>query len=97
MSTTNGGSVRSVLHDEVLDARAPWAHVIEPGCTLQIVDLEGNQAVDTLFYDAADPQRERYSAQDTIREVGVAGPDDPVRLACAENERAFAVTEGGAR
>ncbi|WP_205697039.1 urea amidolyase associated protein UAAP1 [Conexibacter sp. SYSU D00693] len=28
-----------------------------------------------------------------VREVGVAGPDDPVRLACPENERAFAVTD----
>jgi urea carboxylase-associated protein 2 len=32
-----------------------------------------------------------------VREVGVAGPDDPVRLACEENERAFAVTEGSVR
>lgn len=29
----------------------------------------------------------------TVREVGAAGPDDAVRLACEENERAFAVTE----
>lgn len=28
-----------------------------------------------------------------VHEVGVAGPDDPVRLACPENERAFAVTD----
>lgn len=33
----------------------------------------------------------------TIRDVGVAGPDDPVRLACEENERAFAATEGTVR
>jgi hypothetical protein len=30
------------------------------------LDLEGNQAVDTLFYSADDPE-ERYSAVDTIR------------------------------
>jgi urea carboxylase-associated protein 2 len=30
-----------------------------------------------------------------VRSVGPAGPDDPVRLACAENERGFAATERG--
>ena len=39
------------------------------GETLRIVDLEGNQAADTLFFNADDP-RERYSAADTIREQG---------------------------
>ena len=34
---------------------------------LRIVDLHGNQAVDTLFYDAHDIDN-RYSAFDTIRE-----------------------------
>jgi uncharacterized protein len=33
------------------------------------VDLEGNQAVDTLFFSAADP-RDRYSPADTIRASG---------------------------
>ena len=36
------------------------------GQTLRIVDLEGNQAADTLFYDAHDPEN-RYSATDTIQ------------------------------
>lgn len=36
------------------------------GQTLRITDLEGNQAVDTLFFNADDPF-ERYSAFDTIR------------------------------
>lgn len=44
-----------------------WIHPIQAGQTFRIVDLEGNQAVDTLFYCAADPA-ERYSACDTIRE-----------------------------
>ena len=57
--------VVTVSHDEVLDARAPWAHVVEPGGTLRIVDLEGNQAVDCLLYNA-DDTAERYSAPDTI-------------------------------
>ncbi len=51
--------------DEVLEARAPWGHVVRAGQTLRIVDLGGNQAVDYLVYDAHDPAH-RYSAADTI-------------------------------
>jgi urea carboxylase-associated protein 1 len=50
----------------ILGAGDFWAHAIRAGQTLRIVDLEGNQAADTLFYSAADP-RDRYSAGDTIR------------------------------
>ena len=46
-----------------------WFQPIAAGDTLRIVDCEGNQAADTLFYSAADPA-ERYSAVDTIREQG---------------------------
>ena len=46
-----------------------WMHVVRKGETFRIVDLEGNQAVDTLFFNADDPA-ERYSASDTIREQG---------------------------
>jgi len=42
---------------------------VKAGQTLRILDLEGNQAADTLFYKADDPS-ERYSAVDTIREQG---------------------------
>ncbi|MCD8524063.1 MAG: urea carboxylase-associated family protein [Saccharospirillaceae bacterium] len=46
-----------------------FIHRIEAGQTLRILDLEGNQAADTLFYNADDPS-ERYSATDTIRAQG---------------------------
>ncbi len=46
-----------------------FIHRIEAGQTLRILDLEGNQAADTLFYNADDPG-ERYSATDTIRAQG---------------------------
>ena len=45
----------------------PWVREIRKGAFLRIVDIEGNQAVDTLFYNARD-YGDRYSAQDTIRE-----------------------------
>jgi urea carboxylase-associated protein 1 len=47
----------------------PWIHEVMKGQTLRIVDLEGNQAVDTLFYNAHD-YADRYSAVDTIQRQG---------------------------
>ena len=44
---------------------------IPAGGYFRIVDVEGNEAVDTLFYDATDLEN-RYSAVDTIREQGGA-------------------------
>jgi urea carboxylase-associated protein 1 len=55
----------TLVHDEVVPARAPWLNLVKKGQTLRIVDLEGNQAVDFLVYNAHD-DAERYSAQDTI-------------------------------
>jgi urea carboxylase-associated protein 1 len=53
--------------DQVVESGRGFSRDLRPGQTLRIVDLEGNQAVDTLFYDARDRQN-RYSAVDTIRE-----------------------------
>jgi urea carboxylase-associated protein 1 len=56
-------------YDEVVPAGEPWMGVVRQGQSLRIVDLEGNQAVDTLFYNAADTA-EHYSAQNTIQAQG---------------------------
>jgi uncharacterized protein len=48
-------------------AGAYWMHIVKKGETLRLVDLEGNQAADTLFFNADRPT-ERYSATDTLRE-----------------------------
>jgi urea carboxylase-associated protein 1 len=53
----------------IVEAGDPFVHEIRKGQTVRIVDLEGNQAVDTLFYNAHH-YADRYSAQDTIREQG---------------------------
>jgi len=52
--------------DVVVAAGEPWMGVVQRGQMLRIVDLEGNQAVDTLFFNAADTA-EHYSAQDTLQ------------------------------
>ena len=52
--------------NEVCAAGEPWVKQVNKGQTFRIVDLEGNQAVDTLFFNA-NHALERYSATDTIR------------------------------
>ncbi|MDT7662245.1 MAG: uncharacterized protein QOD04_1801, partial [Pseudonocardiales bacterium] len=52
-----------------IDAGDGWIGRVPAGARLRIVDLHGNQAVDTLFYDAHDLTN-RYSAVDTNRMQG---------------------------
>jgi urea carboxylase-associated protein 1 len=54
---------------KVVAAGDYWMDFVRKGETFRILDLEGNQAADTLFFNADDPH-ERYSACDTIREQG---------------------------
>ena len=58
-----------IVADEIVAACAPWSAIVRAGQTLQIIDLHGNQAVDTLFYGVTagrpDPAL-RYSAQATV-------------------------------
>ena len=59
----------SVWTDDVVAACAPWSAVVTAGQQLQIIDLHGNQAVDTLFYGYLDGRPDpalRYSAQATV-------------------------------
>ncbi len=60
----------TAIYDYTLPAGEPWLHTIKHGQTFRILDMEGNQAVDTLFYSAADHE-ERYSASDTIRHQAI--------------------------
>jgi uncharacterized protein len=55
--------------DVTLPAGQGWTHELAAGEVLRIVDLEGNQAVDTLFFNSRDLD-ERYSATETMRAQG---------------------------
>lgn len=55
----------TAVYNQTVLAGDYWIHEIKAGQTFRIVDLKGNQAVDTLFYSARDTS-ERYSATDTI-------------------------------
>jgi uncharacterized protein len=57
------------IHSEEIPAGEGWAYELLQGQTLRIVDLHGNQAVDTFFYNARN-YTDRYSAVDTLQRQG---------------------------
>jgi len=57
------------VHEETVLAKKSWSGVIKAGDILVITDLEGQQAVDFLCYDANDPA-DRYSATNTVKVQG---------------------------
>jgi urea carboxylase-associated protein 1 len=61
----------ATAQDYLVPAEEPWSGIVRKGQTIRIVDSEGQQAVDTIFYRAGD-FAERYSAQDTLRVQGAA-------------------------
>jgi urea carboxylase-associated protein 1 len=65
-NTTELDAVTAV-HDQVVAAGDGALVAVPAGGELRIVDTHGNQAVDTLLYDANDIAN-RYSAFDTVRE-----------------------------
>ncbi|NMZ69773.1 hypothetical protein SAMN05216370_2165 [Pseudomonas peli] len=56
----------AAVYRATIAAGEPFLCEVKAGQTLRLLDLEGNQAVDTLFYSAANP-RERYDVQRTLR------------------------------
>ncbi|ULQ47830.1 urea carboxylase-associated family protein [Flagellatimonas centrodinii] len=61
--------VADAVHRQVVAAGDAWMGTLKAGQTFRILDLEGNQAVDTLFFNADDPG-ERYDPQRTLRQQG---------------------------
>lgn len=59
----------NAVYREIVPAGEYFLKKINRGQVFRILDLEGNQAADTLFYNANDVA-ERYSAMDTVREQG---------------------------
>jgi len=77
-------TAEQAVYKEVVAAGDYFMKVVKKGQTFRILDLEGNQAADTLFYNADDPS-ERYSAVDTIREQGNVYLTAGTRLLSNEN------------
>ncbi len=79
------------IHSFVIEAGDPFLFEIWKGQVVRIVDLEGNQAVDTLFYNAHD-YADRYSAQDTIRQQGNVYLTTGTRLISANGNVLLSIT-----
>ena len=45
-------NIENAVYNEKILSGLPWSGVVKKGQTFRIVDLEGCQAVDTLFYNA---------------------------------------------
>jgi len=58
--------VASAVERTIVNAGDYYLKKVAAGNVVRILDLKGNQAADTLFYNA-DDIAERYSAMDTIR------------------------------
>jgi urea carboxylase-associated protein 1 len=81
----------AAVYDVIVRAGEPWMKALRQGQTLRIVDLEGNQAVDTLFYNARDPG-ERYSAVDTLRAQGKLYLTTGTRLLSTQGRAMLVIT-----
>ncbi|MDB5957746.1 urea amidolyase associated protein UAAP2 [Ramlibacter sp.] len=68
LQTSTLDPARAIL-DHTIPAGEPWLRRLARGQVLRIVDLEGNQAVDTVFFHAEDPA-EHYSLTHTIQAQG---------------------------
>lgn len=64
-TTKSPRQTENAIYDKLLPAGEGWMHELLPGQVLRIVDEDGNQAADTLFYDADNPE-DHYSAISTI-------------------------------
>jgi urea carboxylase-associated protein 1 len=89
--TTSSLSPTTAAHRATILAGDYWAHTIKRGQTFRIVDLEGNQAADTLFLDAANPEN-RYSASDTIRHQGALYLTTGTQLMSTEGDILLTIT-----
>jgi len=69
MRSTSPREPADARYCKIIPAGDYWIETVRRGEYLRIVDVEGNQAADTLFF-SADDTAERYSAIDTLREQG---------------------------
>lgn len=81
-----------IMLDEVVPPGRPWGHRVTKGDMLRLIDLEGQQAVDFLCYDAADPS-DRYCATNTVKVQGKLFVDKGTVLYSDLGKELFTVVE----
>lgn len=75
----------------LIEAGDHYIGIVRAGQTLRLVDVEGNEAADTLFFNAHDTA-ERYSAMDTVREQGQIYLGTGSRLLSGEGNLMLTIT-----
>ena len=58
-----------IIFNEIVPVGSYWIHLLKQGQYLRITDIEGNQGVDFLCYNA-DHLLERYHAPNTLKAAG---------------------------
>ncbi len=66
MSASRLPAGAEIIEDTVVPPCAPWSAKVRQGEHLRLIDLEGQQAIDFLCFNAANPA-ERYHAANTIK------------------------------
>lgn len=57
--------IEDAIYNQVVEAGKGWMHEVKKGQIFRILDMEGNQAVDTTFYDLHHPE-DHFGAIQTI-------------------------------
>ncbi len=81
----------NAAQDHYVAAEKPFSTVLRKGQTVRIEDSYGQQAIDTLFYNAGD-YSERYSSQDTVRHQNAAYISTGTRVMSNEGRVMLEVT-----
>ncbi|MBB4105386.1 urea amidolyase associated protein UAAP2 [Allorhizobium borbori] len=71
IQTATSRTLENAAQDHYIPAEKPFSTLVRKGQTVRIEDSYGQQAIDTLFYNA-DDYSERYSNQQTMREQNAA-------------------------
>ncbi|CUX70368.1 MULTISPECIES: urea amidolyase associated protein UAAP2 [Agrobacterium] len=91
IETVSSRTCENAAQDHYVPAENPFSTFIRKGATVRIEDTYGQQAIDTLFYNARDFS-ERYSGQDTVRAQGAAYISTGTKIMSCEGRVMLTVT-----
>ncbi len=91
IQTAPSRTLENTVQDHYIAAEKPFSTIIRKGQTVRIEDSYGQQAIDTLFYNA-DDYSERYSSQDTVRAQSAAYISTGTKVMSSEGRTMLCVT-----
>lgn len=91
IATSSARTPENAAQNHYIPADKPFSTIVKKGQLLRIEDSYGQQAVDTLFYNA-DDFSERYSNQDTMRVQGAAYISTGTKIISSEGRTMLTMT-----